>query len=75
MLISIVKRLLGLAYFGVVRKMRLKCRFGLPGYCYTVLIDLTDAVAEALNKPLRRFRLKMVYRSSLSLPTLEHVAK
>jgi len=30
---------------------------------YTVLIDLTDAVAEALNKPFAAISIEMVYRS------------
>lgn len=30
---------------------------------YAVLVDLTDAVAEALNRPLAALSLEMVYRS------------
>ena len=43
--------------------MRLKCRPGHTWLLYAVLIDLTDAVAEALNKPFAAISIEMVYRS------------
>jgi len=35
---------------------------------YAVLVDLTDAVAEALQKPFAAISLEMVYRTQPSSP-------
>ena len=58
-----VKRLLGLAYFWCGAKNAFEMQVLATWLLYAVLIDLTDAVAEALNKPFAAFSIEMVYRS------------
>jgi len=59
----IVKRLLGLAYFWCGAQNAVEMQIWATWLLYAVLIDLTDAVAEALNKPLAAISIEMVYRS------------
>jgi len=59
----IVKRLLGLAYFWCGAQNAVEMQVWATWLLYTVLIDLTDAVAEALNKPFAAISIEMVYRS------------
>lgn len=59
----IVKRLLGLAYFWCGAQNAVEMQVWATWILYAVLIDLTDAVAEALNKPLAAISIEMVYRS------------
>lgn len=58
----IVKRILGLAYFwtGSVRGILLQV--WATWMVYSILVDLTDAVAEALERPWLDLSLEMVYR-------------
>lgn len=60
---AIVKRLLGLAYFWVGSENGVALQLWATWLLYAVLVDLTDAVAEALNKPVAALSLEMVYRS------------
>jgi hypothetical protein len=60
---AIVKRLLGLAYFWVGSANGVQLQLWATWILYAVLVDLTDAVAEALQCPLAALSLEMVYRS------------
>jgi hypothetical protein len=60
---NIVKRLLGLAYFWSGAQNAVEMQVWATWLLYVVLIDLTDAVAEALNKPFSVISIEMVYRS------------
>jgi hypothetical protein len=60
---AIVKRLLGLAYFWNGSENGVTLQLWATWIVYAVLIDLTDAVAEALNQPFAAISLEMVYRS------------
>ena len=57
-----VKRLLGLAYFYVGAANAVQTQLWATWLLYTVLIDLTDAVAAALHRPATTVSLEMVYR-------------
>lgn len=60
---AIVKRLLGLAYFWCGAQNAVEMQVWATWLLYTVLIDLTDSVAEALHQPFASVSIKMVYRS------------
>jgi hypothetical protein len=60
---AIVKRLLGLAYFWVGSQNGVTLQLWATWLLYAILIDLTDAVAEALNQPFAAISLEMVYRN------------
>jgi hypothetical protein len=60
---AIVKRLLGLAYFWNGSENGVMLQVWATWIVYAVLVDLTDAVAEALNQPFAAVSLEMVYRS------------
>jgi len=60
---NIVKRLLGLAYFWCGAQNAVEMQVWATWLLYVILIDLTDAVAEALNKPFSAISIEMVYRS------------
>jgi len=60
---NIVKRLLGLAYFWCGAQNAIEMQVWSTWLLYVVLIDLTDAVAEALSKPFSAISIEMVYRS------------
>lgn len=60
---SIVKRLLGLAYFWCGAQNAVEMQIWATWLLYVVLVDLTDAVAEALNQPFAVISIEMVYRS------------
>lgn len=60
---AIVKRLLGLAYFFSGAPNVVELQLWATWLLYAVLIDLTDAVSEALNQPFAAISLEMVYRS------------
>jgi Transposase DDE domain len=59
---NIVKRLLGLAYFWTGSINGVQVQVWATWILYAVLVDLTDAVAQALNKPFQALSLEMVYR-------------
>ena len=60
---NIVKRLLGLAYFWCGAQNAVEMQVWATWLIYVVLIDLTDAVAEALKLPFSAVSVEMVYRS------------
>ncbi len=60
---AIVKRLLGLAYFYCGAQNAVEMQLWATWILYAVLVDLTDAVAEAINKPFAAISMEMVYRS------------
>lgn len=60
---AIVKRLLGLAYFWSGAQNAVEMQVWATWLLYVVLVDLTDAVAEALNQPFAAISIEMVYRS------------
>ncbi len=60
---AIVKRLLGLAYFWTGSENGVCLQLWATWLLYAVLVDLTDAVADALNRPFAALSLEMVYRS------------
>jgi hypothetical protein len=60
---NVVKRLLGLAYFWVGSQNGVELQVWATWLLYAVLIDLTDAIAERLNKPFAAISVEMVYRS------------
>jgi hypothetical protein len=60
---AIVKRLLGLAYFYSGSENAVCLQVWATWMLYAVLVDLTDAVAEALNQPFAAISMEMVYRS------------
>lgn len=57
------KRLLGLAYFWVGSINGIQVQVWTTWLLYAVLVDLTDAVAEALQRPFREVSMEMVFRS------------
>lgn len=59
----IVKRVLGLAYFWNGSQYGVQLQVWATWLLYAVLVDLTDAVAEALDRPFADLSLEMVYRS------------
>jgi hypothetical protein len=59
---AIVKRLLGLAYFWVGSENGIQLQVWATWLVYACLVDLTDAVAEALQRPFAQISLEMVYR-------------
>lgn len=60
---AIVKRLLGLAYFWCGAQNAVEMQLWATWLLYAVLVDLTDAVAQALERPMAQVSLEMVYRS------------
>jgi hypothetical protein len=59
----VVKRLLGLAYFWVGAANGVQLQLWATWLLYAVLVDLTDAVAAALDQPVAALSLEMLYRS------------
>ncbi len=60
---AITKRLLGLAYFYGGAQNAVEMQVWATWILYAVLVDLTDAVAEALGRPIVEISMEMVYRS------------
>jgi hypothetical protein len=60
---AIAKRLLGLAYFYGGAQNAVELQLWATWILYAVLVDLTDAVAEALGRPIAEVSMEMVYRS------------
>ena len=59
---NVVKRLLGLAYFHTSSLNGLQLQLWATWLLYVLLVDLTDAVAEALDRPFKEISLEMVFR-------------
>jgi hypothetical protein len=60
---AVAKRLLGLAYFYAGAQNAVEMQVWATWLLYAVLVDLTDAVAEALHQPFAAISMEMVYRS------------
>lgn len=60
---AIVKRLLGLAFFHCSAQNAVQMQLWATWILYAILVDLTDEVAQHLNKPLARISMEMIYRS------------
>jgi len=60
---NVVKRLLGLAYFWNGSQNAVELQLWATWLLYGALVDLTDDVAEALNRPFSAISIEMVYRS------------
>jgi len=58
----LVKRLLGLAYFWTGSENGVQLQLWATWLLYVVLMDLTDAVAERLHRPLAAVSVEMTYR-------------
>lgn len=59
---NVIKRLLGLAYFWTGSINGIQIQMWATWILYAVLVDLTDAVAETLNKPFHALSMEMLYR-------------
>lgn len=59
---NLVKRLLGLAYFWTGSQNGVELQLWATWLVYLVLVDLSEAVAEALHQPLRAISMEMVFR-------------
>jgi Transposase DDE domain len=60
---SLVKRLLGLSYLWTGAENGIALQIWATWLLYAVLVDLSDAVAEARHLPFARISLEMVFRS------------
>jgi len=69
---NIVKRLLGLAYFWTGSINGVQVQVWATWLLYAVLIDLTDAVAEALDQPFQTLSIEMVYRGLYHFTQAHH---
>ncbi len=69
---AIVKRLLGLAYFYGGAQNAVEMQIWATWLLYAALVDLTDAVAEALNQPFAVISMEMVYRSLYHFTPVYH---
>jgi hypothetical protein len=69
---NVVKRLLGLAYFWSGSINGVQMQVWATWILYAVLVDLTDAVAQALNKPFQALSLEMVYRGLYHFTQAHH---
>jgi len=59
---KIIKRLFGLAYFWTGSQNGVELQRWATWLVYLVVLDLRDAVAQALNQPLLAISMEMVYR-------------
>ena len=69
---SIVKSLLGLSYFFCGAQNAVHLQVWATWILYAVLVDLTDAVADGLEKPFAAISMEMVYRSIQFYVTAHH---
>jgi hypothetical protein len=60
---NVAKSLLGLSYFYCGSLNAIQLQVWATWILYTTLVDLTDAVAQALNKPFADISMEMIYRS------------
>jgi hypothetical protein len=72
---NVIKRLLGLAYFWTGSINGIQIQVWATWILYAVLVDLTDAVAEALNKPFHALSIEMVYRGLYHYTVARHRGK
>jgi hypothetical protein len=59
---NVVKRLLGLAYFYTGSVNGIQMQVWATWLLYALLVDLTDAVADALNRPFKDISMEMIFR-------------
>jgi hypothetical protein len=71
---AVIKRLLGLAYFWTGSINGVQLQMWATWILYAVLVDLTDAVAEALNRPFHALSMEMVYRGLYTISRLPIIA-
>ena len=69
---ALVKRLLGLAYFWGGTQNGVALQLQATWLPYAILVDLTDTIAEALNRPFAAISPEMVYRSLFFLSQAYH---
>jgi hypothetical protein len=67
-----VKRLLGLAYFHTGSINGIQMQVWATWLLYLLLVDLTDAVAEALQKPFKAISMEMVFRGLYHFTQARH---
>jgi hypothetical protein len=72
---NVVKRLLGLAYFWTGSINGIQVQVWATWILYAVLVDLTDAVAQALNRPFHTLSMEMVYRGLYHFTQAHHRRK
>jgi Transposase DDE domain len=72
---NVVKRLLGLAYFWTGSINGVQVQVWATWILYAVLVDLTDAVAQALNKPFQALSIEMIYRGLYHFTQAHHRGK
>lgn len=70
-----VKRLLGLAYFHVGSINGIQMQVWATWLLYALLVDLTDAVADALQRPFKDISLEMVFRGLYHFAQARHRGK
>ncbi len=69
---NVVKRLLGLAYFYTSSINGLQLQVWTTWLLYALLVDLTDAVAAALQRPFKNISLEMVFRGLYHFTQARH---
>lgn len=69
---NMVKRLLGLAYFYTGSVNGIQMQVWTTWLLYALLVDLTDAVADALNRPFKDISLEMVFRGLYHFAQARH---
>ncbi len=69
---NVIKRLLGLAYFWTGSINGVMVQVWATWILYAALIDLTDAVAQALRKPFQDISIEMVYRGLYHFTLAHH---
>ncbi|MFN8569526.1 MAG: IS4 family transposase [Kouleothrix sp.] len=72
---NVIKRLLGLAFFWTGSINGIQIQVWATWILYAVLVDLTDAVAEALNKPFQALSMEMIYRGLYHFTVAYHRGK
>jgi DDE family transposase len=72
---NVVKRLLGLAYFWSGSINGIQVQLWASWILYAVLVDLTDAVAQTLNRPFQALSMEMVYRGLYHFTQAHHRGK
>lgn len=72
---NVVKRLLGLAYFYTASINGIQMQVWATWLLYTLLVDLTDAVAETLKRPFKDISLEMVFRGLYHFAQARHTGK
>lgn len=69
---NVVKRLLGLAYFYTGSVNGIQLQVWATWLLFALLVDLTDAVADALNRPFKDISMEMVFRGLYHFSRARH---